>query len=200
MRRLITEEQWAAIRTSWEFDPDEPSDETAARRAAERLKFQAPNRPAVFKRRRKDEAAGNPWERRGTMNGIVHAAQRRADTMVTADGEAKETAETRQGNEVLAQKAQAAREESEALRAEVISRHRQEWRAVFLLRNEAIKERTYAPENSDRKAKLAKIIAETTRIQQEGERKAWGLDVGVNPDDIRKMSDQELEAIVKGKL
>lgn len=200
MRRLITEEQWAAIRTAWEYDPDEPSDETAARRAAERLKFQAPNRPAVFKRRRKDEAAGNPWERRGSMNGIVHAAQRRADTMVTADGEAKETAETRPGNEVLAQKAQAAREESEALRAEVISRHRQEWRAVFLLRNEAIKERTAAPDKADKKARLAKIIAETTKIQQEGERKAWGLDVSVNPDDIRKMSDAELEAIVKGKL
>lgn len=196
----ITPEQWAAIRTAWEYDPDEPSDEVAARRAAERLRFKAPNRPAVFKRRKKDEAAGDAWERRGTMSGIVHAAQRRADAMVDSDGAAKETRETREGNEVAAIKAQVAREESEALRAEVIARHRQEWRAVVVLRNEAIKERTAAPDKADKKARLAKIIAETTKIQQEGERKAWGLDVSVNPDDIRKMSDAELEAIVKGKL
>jgi hypothetical protein len=200
MRRTITPEQWAAIRTSWEYDPDEPSDDTAARRAAERLKFKAPNNSAVIRRRKKDAAASNPWERRGTMNGIVHAAQRRADTMVTADGEAKAAKAEPESSEVVAIKAQAAREESEALRAEVIARHRQEWRAVVVLRNEAIKERTAAPDKADKKARLAKIIAETTKIQQEGERKAWGLDVSVNPDDIRKMSDAELEAIVKGKL
>ena len=130
------------------------------------------------------------------MTGIVHAAQRRADSLVSADDQDRKDAPERR--ERIAQHVQAAREESEALRAEVIARHRHEWRAVVVLRNEAIKERTTAPDKADKKARLAKLVAETTKIQQEGERKAWGLDVSVNPDDIRKMSDAELERIVRG--
>lgn len=56
------------------------------------------------------------------------------------------------------------------LRAKVLDRHRREWPMV---RNETYKAIREA--NFD-KAKGAKIAAETLKIIQEGERKAWGLD------------------------
>lgn len=56
------------------------------------------------------------------------------------------------------------------LRAKVLDRHRREWPMV---RNEAYK--AIREKNFDL-AKGAKIAAETLKIIQEGERKAWGLD------------------------
>ena len=54
-------------------------------------------------------------------------------------------------------------------KAEVIQRHREEW-------NEHKRHITAALAEGDfEKAKLAKITAETLKIRQEGERKAWGL-------------------------
>jgi len=60
-------------------------------------------------------------------------------------------------------------------RAAVVSRHRKEWEQVVMLRQEAVSARgTFGP--AFEKARLAKVTAEMTKIQQEGERKAWGLD------------------------
>lgn len=54
-------------------------------------------------------------------------------------------------------------------KAAVIERHRREWKKQEALADEAIT-------NADfEKAKLAKITAETLKIRQEGERKAWGI-------------------------
>lgn len=54
-------------------------------------------------------------------------------------------------------------------RAQVIERHRREWRA-----HEAIIVQVMADRDFEG-AKLAKITAETLKIRQEGERKAWGI-------------------------
>ena len=54
-------------------------------------------------------------------------------------------------------------------RAAVINRHREEW-----VRHQAIIDKAIA-ENDFERAKLAKITAETLKIRQEGERKAWGI-------------------------
>ena len=62
-------------------------------------------------------------------------------------------------------------------RTNIITRHRTEWNAPRQLAYEAVKTRDY------NKAKLAKIAAETLKIVQEGERKAWGLDVGSGSGD-----------------
>jgi len=67
-------------------------------------------------------------------------------------------------------KEQAAREESEDLRAEVIARHRTEWRQIVALRQEALAIRSNNPHGAFAKSKLAKINAEITAIQQAGER------------------------------
>ncbi len=55
-------------------------------------------------------------------------------------------------------------------RADLLVRHRREWQLSRVLMAEAVRER------STDKAKMAKVIAETTSITQKGERLAWGLD------------------------
>ena len=55
-------------------------------------------------------------------------------------------------------------------RAELLVRHRREWQVSRALLAEAVRER------STDKAKMAKVVAETTSITQKGERLAWGLD------------------------
>lgn len=87
------------------------------------------------------------------------------------------------------QKQQEAIEAEAAVRAEVIQRHRAEWRQVAALRQEAMKLRLGTdgrPTNDGvgaafNAAKLAKITAELTAIQQAGERKAYRLDVAEEP-------------------
>jgi hypothetical protein len=87
--------------------------------------------------------------------------------------------------------------ESEAGRlAEVVDRHRQEWKIVTTLRAEALINRRDKPQLAFTKLKIAKITAELTQIQQTGERKAWGLDENV---DVSKMTDQQLLDIINGK-
>lgn len=55
-------------------------------------------------------------------------------------------------------------------KAQVIQRHKAEWDQHQKLIHDAVAEDDFE------KAKLAKITAETIKIRQEGERKAWGLD------------------------
>lgn len=51
----------------------------------------------------------------------------------------------------------------------VIRRHREEWNRVRILIDDAV------TEQDAEAAKLAKLTAETLKIRQEGERKAWGI-------------------------
>lgn len=60
--------------------------------------------------------------------------------------------------------------------AALVRRHRQEWVQVAALRQEALAARQENQKEAFDRAKLAKITAEMTAIQQAGERKAWGLD------------------------
>lgn len=70
------------------------------------------------------------------------------------------------------------RDEGAERRAKVIERHRDEWRIVRGLSAEAVQGRDFE------KAKLAKITGETLKLLQDGERKAWGLDVGENAPPV----------------
>jgi len=193
---------WEEIRRRWEFDPDEPTYLVAAARAAEKVKFRAPSKAAIDA-----QAKRHKWERRGSMSGINASAQRKADRLVNSDGSITKpvgNVDDVDGNvddhvdTSTLKKIQASRDESEDKRAEVIARHRTEWQQVAVLRQEALMGRTADVTGSFNKAKLAKITAEMTMIQQVGERRAWGLDTfdGV---DVTKLSDAQLEAIIKGK-
>jgi hypothetical protein len=62
---------------------------------------------------------------------------------------------------------------------------------------EVIDTRNTDPSGAFSKAKLAKTAAETLKIKQDGERKAWGLDEVQNVGDLSNLSDAELEAMTK---
>lgn len=178
---------WDAIRIAWEYDKDEPSMMVATRRAAEKHGFIPPSKTSVHRRMLSDKKNKNPWERRASLVGINQAAHRKADAMVYSDGERK--AEVSAGIE------QAVRSESEDARAEVLARHRNEWKQVVQLRQESIAVRKTDPDSAFNKARLAKIMAEITKIQQDGERRAWGLDdSGFDPS---KLSDKELDDVIR---
>lgn len=199
-RIRINDAQWAAIRLAWEYDADMPSYDVAAARAGEKLNFTPPSRQAISKRFARDQALGSTWQRCGSLSGINQAAQRKADSLVDwvvlRNGDRPTLGPP---DELRAQFTQEVREESEDKRAAVLARHRDEWRKIIELRHEALEHRVKNLPDSFERAKLAKISAEITSIQQAGERKAWGLDDIQIPDMSRK-SDSELRAILDGKL
>ncbi len=193
----LTREQWQAIRTIWEYAPDQPSYKAAAGRAAEKHQFAPPGKSTIDDRAKKEV-----WERRGSMNGINAAAQRTADKLTDFNGnrtipDAK-TAHfpgTSSPGLVLA-----SREESENKRAEATARHRTEWMQIAVLRQEALALRHSNLDQAMAKMKLAKTAAQTTAIQQTGERRAWGMDILVDVGSLKDMSDAQLEAIIHGKV
>lgn len=79
----------------------------------------------------------------------------------------------------------AADETAVELRAKVLERHRKEWNAPRTISYEAIKEK-----NFDR-MKQAKITAETLKIIQDGERKAWGIDSGPDGTKVQVVIERE---------
>lgn len=66
-------------------------------------------------------------------------------------------------------------------RAEMLDRHRREWAAPRAMSAEAVRMRDTDADKAFHRAKMAKITSETLKIIQDGERKAWGLDVGEVP-------------------
>lgn len=99
------------------------------------------------------------------------------------------------------EKQQQAIDAEAAKRAEVIKRHRAEWQQIAALRQEALALRRGADGKATREtvgaafeaAKLAKITAELTGIQQAGERKAYRLDQA--EDGGGKGSPQRVEIV-----
>jgi hypothetical protein len=204
-RNLLDAVQWKAIRDSWEYDPGEPTFAQAGAMAAAKFGFVAPGKTTIESRQKKEG-----WERKANLSGINAAAQRKADRLRPSDASdapsdgASDASGTKKAPHDAAA-SQSARAEAEDLRAGVIARHRQEWIQVAGLRQEALllRKTKDKPDGSVEEAfaaaKLAKITAEMTGIQQAGERKAWGLDVVVNPDDLKNLSDAALQDIAEGR-
>ncbi|UUI59693.1 hypothetical protein [Aeromonas salmonicida] len=70
-------------------------------------------------------------------------------------------------------------DEAVDLRAELITRHRTEWRLIGGLINESMKNRDIE------RAKLTEVLARSTKLKQDGERRAYGIDSG--PDNATKI-------------
>lgn len=166
----LGEEAWQAIRQVYEFDADEPGFEKSAQRASEKFKFTPPTRQAVYNRARDDAIKRNdPWQRKSTLNAINQVAQRKADALVNAEGTPLPLDKKKPVTPVT-------QEESEDVRAQILVRHRTEWRQVASLRQEALAVRKQAIGLASELMRLAKAAAETTKMQQDGERKAWGME------------------------
>lgn len=194
--------EWEAIRRSYEYDPDEPTPWEAARRAAEKHGFQLPSRQTIYNRQTAEK-----WERHSGLAGVVQAAHRKADRLVESDGTPTPPPpppppppDTPAPKLDRLTESYQARQDAEDKRAEVLARHRQEWRQVAVLRQEALQLRQSEPSKADQRMRLAKTTAETTKLQQEGERKAWGLDEPPPLPDVTKLTDEQLKALARGKI
>jgi len=135
------------------------------------------------------KAAKEGWTKRGVIGDINEAAQRKADGRCDADGNpTKKPTGQREPNVVdLPQ-----RIISEDLRADVLVRHRKEWAELISFRKSALAAMKAAHENGDKISwQVAKMAADTAlanlralAVAQEGERKAWGLDLKVEEEII----------------
>jgi len=154
----IPEERFAAARVLYETTPGM----TMAKCAEE---VGVSNR-ALEERSRKDGG----WAKRSLMppTGMTEAAQQVADQY---SSKLANYGESVTPEERAAALKETAVEVAVDLRAQVIDRHRKEWRIVDVLLGEHVKARDFD------KAKLTKITAEALAIKQMNERKAWGIDV-----------------------
>jgi hypothetical protein len=109
------------------------------------------------------------WAKMASMKAVVELAHAKADSKV----------------------GRPTTEQSVALRAEIIETHRDEWsdhRRLFTL--EAMQ-----GEDGLAVARMAKTAAESIKVRQEGERKAWGLDVIAEDSSSGVATLDELDAM-----
>lgn len=152
--------------------------------------------------------AGHSFNSLAKEFGVSHQAiQKRANNEGWGDGTNVEEVIRRKAAEKVAglvatdnqeKKAQAIDDEAEKVAA-VRRRHRQEWVQVAVAKQRAmeIKGDEKLPLVAA-KLRVAKLLAETTKIQQEGERKAWGMDEQ-QFIDYSKLTDAQLEDLIAGK-
>jgi hypothetical protein len=197
----LSADQWAEIRSQWEASPKQglawlvrkeggPWDVTEE---------------AVRMRR-----AREGWAKRGALGDLAEKAHLVADGprlgpgpdpelgvgqlgpsdsgASSGPGEASEGAELGSGD--------ATEKSAVEQRAELIQKHRDEWRASRALLYRSMK--IARTSTGFEAAKFAKISAETLALIQAGERKAWGLDAA--QADLKQLSDEELERIASGRM
>jgi len=124
------------------------------------------------------------WTKRGQLASINEAAQRKADLLTDALGHEKQS-KSNAGD-------LATRTESEDLRAAVTARHRTEWGDLEAYRQSALEAMDTAKKAGNRETwYIAKVAADTAKanlsaleIKQQGERRAWGLDMHGEEDIV----------------
>jgi hypothetical protein len=157
----------AAARAMWQGDPNITKQQVAA-------ELGIPY-PTVDRWSKGDEGRGNPWAKvAADMSPKAHAAADKYRVKLAELGPEITT------DQRIQTEADAAEQTAVEMRAQVLDRHRKEWNAPRKISYEAVTERNFE------KAKLAKITAETLKLVQDGERKAWGIDTG--PDGSRPVT------------
>ena len=178
MAAKMTQDEWYKARERWESDP---RDGYAWLRRDMNLPV---SEVAIFKRARKEL-----WAKKVSLRTVVEMAQYKADQKLAerplSDSEIVE------------------------VRAKILETHRREWqehRERFPLEaivttvledvpERDVPERITLTQDGERLAKTAKIMAETIKIRQIGERESWGLDA-VGKDVTQGMSTiEQLEAM-----
>lgn len=145
----LTADQWSDARSKWEADDSVTFGSLSRDFGADE---------AAFRRRAKNEG----WMRTGAMRGIAERAHIKADQNVRGMSGAG-----LQNREAISA--------AEDIRADVIERHRDDWRE----HRECFSVSGIAADFD--LGKSAKISAEMLKIRQAGERAAYGLDDGAPP-------------------
>lgn len=167
----LSKDKWAEVRLEWEGEPTATFFGLADKYGVDRASISR-------------AAAREGWSKRGVIADINEAAQRRADARCDSDGNA--TQRQRNAGDL------ATRDESERLRAEVLTRHRSEWAEMVAFRKTALVVMQEAHKKKDRASWAnAKLAADTAlanlralAVAHDGERKAWGLDAKSEEDIV----------------
>lgn len=168
MSKPLTPEAWARIRGVWEGDL-----RTGFLWVARELRLRVTEH--AVRRRAKLEG----WSKAASLPTIVERAQLEADNAAGLKIRADSISELGVQNAV-------------DLRSAIIETHRAEWakhRETYTL---ASIEQAEQPAH---RAKVAKLAAETLKIRQEGERKAWGLDAIADNDTGSVKTMEQLDAM-----
>lgn len=147
MAQRLTAEQWTMVRQKYETDPRLSFADLASQFGI--------SKQAIHKR-----ATAEKWGRVVSLAELAARAQTKADRLV--DGEVDATR--------LASIREAGVDEAASRRAAVLDRHRREVDGPRKIVYQALQS------GDIEKARLAKAVAESLKIVQELERKAWGLD------------------------
>lgn len=170
IKKRMTPDEWQAVRERWEADP-----RTGYTWIIQEMNLSV-SHVAVLKKARKDG-----WAKKASLKSIVARAQTIADARVA-------------GNVTPVTDSEAAE-----LRSKIIAVHRKEWdehRARFTLDDMLVTFKVTGEVARDgfAAARAAKAAAETIRIRQDGERKAWGLDAIAEEVSAGSRSLDELDA------
>lgn len=196
----LSKDQWRHVQDAWQYNPAQPTYAEAGKLASEKFGFPAPGKTTIESRAKKEG-----WERRGSMDGVNLEAQRRAD-LVAKKPDAGQNSDGSAGFEKfisdLSESAKAGieRENSIDVRTKITVEHREEWAQVGVMRDEAAAMRKKSVDAATEKMKLAKLMAEVTTLKQNGERKAWGMEIQTDPGAMQNYTQEQLEALASGKV
>lgn len=148
MAQRLTAEQWTTVRQKYETEPRLSFADLASQFGV--------SKQAIHKR-----ATAEKWERVVSLAELAARAQTKADRLVDGEVDAARLGSIRETGV----------DEAASRRAAVLDRHRKEADGPRKIVYQALQT------GDIEKARLAKVVAESLRIVQELERKAWGLDV-----------------------
>lgn len=173
-----SEIEWAHVRRLWETTPKMGfgdvgrllgvSRQAAAKRASrEGWKKQADLSEIARKAHTEaDKSSAEAAEQAAALTKALKAA--RTDESVRADVREAVAQVSEAGRKAAVERAD---QTAVDLRAKLLDSHRKEWMAVRSIVWDAIQRKDFE------RAKLGKITSEAMRLIQDGERKAWGLDI-----------------------
>jgi hypothetical protein len=202
----LTPEQWHQARIAWESVPNATYESVGAQFGT--------SKQSVWKR-----ATSEGWKKSSSTPVINDAANRRADAMVDpptglkgdgVDAKLDASSPSRIKSEKVTDPA--SDEESIRKKATIIAGHRDEAGQLGLLlkaaRNTFVAAVQLQGSDDDKKAawwrartaqSAARDAISGAAMRHDMERRAWGLDVVVDPDQLRNLSDADLELLVAGK-
>jgi hypothetical protein len=192
-KKILTEDTWKHIKAEWESDHRVTYTTLAAKYG-------------VGKATISDRARKGGWEKQVDHLAITTDANLRADAACDPAGGRTDRAHNPNTSEAL--KRRAANDEAAEKRANILVKHREEAVRFDQLQSATLSLLVKALQTRDtqdwwlamKAADTLKSQVTTAKLKQEMERGAWGLDVVIDPRSLTLMTDEQLEAIVAGKM
>ncbi len=192
-KKLLTEDTWEHIRAEWESDHQVSYTTLSAKYG-------------VGKSTICDRARKGGWEKKVDHLKIFTDANLRADAASTPWPVGSKNPRNPDTSETL--KRRAAVDEASEKRANILIKHREEALKFDQLQNATLGLLIRALQTRDthdwwvakKAADTLKSQVTVAKLKQEMERGSWGMDIPIDYKAIQEMTDEQLEAIVAGKM